>query len=94
MQICKALGILHNSGIVHRDIKPENILVRGTEAVLIDFDAARLVKPEHRTDTQIMGTTGYAAPEQFGFSQTDARADIYSLGIVFNEMLIRQHPSK
>lgn len=94
MQICKALGILHSSGIVHRDIKPENILVRGTEAVLIDFDAARLVKPEHRTDTQIMGTTGYAAPEQYGFSQTDARADIYSLGIVFNEMLIRQHPSK
>lgn len=94
MQICKALGILHSSGIVHRDIKPENILVRGTEAVLIDFDAARLVKPEHLTDTQIMGTTGYAAPEQYGFSQTDARADIYSLGIVFNEMLIRQHPSK
>lgn len=94
MQICKALGILHNSGIVHRDIKPENIIVRGSEAVLIDFDAARRMKPENRSDTQIMGTTGYAAPEQYGFSQTDARADIYSLGIVFNEMLTTQHPSK
>lgn len=94
LQICQALRILHNSGIVHRDVKPENILVRGEEAVLIDFDAARIVKPENRTDTQIMGTTGYAAPEQYGFSQTDARTDIYSLGIVFNEMLTTQHPSK
>lgn len=94
LQLCHALGILHRCGIVHRDIKPENVMIRGTEAVLIDFDAARLVKPESRSDTQIMGTTGYAAPEQYGFSQTDARADIYSLGIVLNEMLTTQHPSK
>lgn len=94
LQLCHALGILHRCGIVHRDIKPENVMIRGTEAVLIDFDAARQVKPESRSDTQIMGTTGYAVPEQYGFSQTDARADIYSLGIVLNEMLTTQHPSK
>lgn len=94
LQVCQALRVLHSVGIVHRDVKPENILVSGTKAVLIDFDAARLVKPENHTDTQIMGTTGYAAPEQYGFSQTDARADIYAFGIVFNEMLTKRHPSK
>lgn len=93
-QLCDALELLHKAGVVHRDIKPENILMRGNEAVLIDFDVSRLVKPEHDTDTRIMGTTGYAAPEQFGFSQTDARADIYAMGILFNELLTRQHPSK
>ena len=41
-----------------------------------------------------MGTAGYAAPEQYGFSQTDARADIYALGVLLNEMLVRQHPAK
>lgn len=94
MQICEALKILHGLGAVHRDVKPENIIVRGNEAVLIDFDVSRLVKPENHTDTQIMGTTGYAAPEQYGFSQTDARADIYAMGILINEMLTGQHPSK
>ena len=93
-QLCDALSLLHKAGVVHRDIKPENILLRGSMAVLIDFDVSRMVKPEHSTDTQIMGTTGYAAPEQYGFSQTDARADIYALGILLNEMLTRQHPSK
>ena len=92
--VCKALEILHGLGAVHRDIKPENIILRGSEAVLIDFDASRICKPENHMDTQIMGTTGYAAPEQYGFSQTDARADIYALGILLNEMLTCQHPSR
>ena len=94
LQICNALQNLHNVGIVHRDIKPENIIIRGDEAVLIDFNVSRLTKPDSDTDTQIMGTTGYAAPEQYGFSQTDTRADIYSIGILMNEMLTKQHPSK
>ena len=94
IQLCRALEILHGLGAVHRDIKPENIIIRGDNAVLIDFDASRLCKAESTTDTRIMGTTGYAAPEQYGFSQTDARADIYALGILLNEMLTRQHPSK
>lgn len=92
-QLCLALEALHAAGIVHRDIKPENILLRGGDAMLIDFDISRLYKPGHTTDTQVMGTTGYAAPEQFGFTQTDARADIYSLGVVLNEMLTGRHPS-
>ena len=94
IQVCHALDTLHQFGGIHRDVKPENIMIRGREAVLIDFDASRLVKPKIDTDTRIMGTTGYAAPEQYGFSQTDARADIYAMGILLNEMLTGQHPSK
>ena len=93
-QVCKALWVLHSIGAVHRDVKPENIMLRGAEAVLIDFDAARLHKPEHSNDTQILGTTGYAAPEQYGLSQSDIRTDIYSLGILINVMLTGEHPSK
>ena len=94
IQVCRGLKVLHSLGVVHRDVKPENIILRGDEAVLIDFDVSRVCKPEQNSDTQVMGTTGYAAPEQFGFSQTDARADIFSLGVLLNEMLIRRHPSQ
>ena len=93
-QVCRALWVLHSIGAVHRDVKPENIILRGSEAVLIDFDAARLHKPELDNDTQILGTTGYAAPEQYGLSQSDIRTDIYSLGILINVMLTGEHPSK
>ena len=79
---------------VHRDVKPENIILRGSDAILIDFDAARLHKPEHEADTQVLGTTGFAAPEQYGLSQSDLRTDIYSVGILINVMLTGQHPSK
>ena len=93
-QVCKALWVLHSMGAVHRDVKPENIILRGDQAVLIDFDAARLYKPEEDGDTQILGTTGFAAPEQYGLSQTDQRTDIYAVGILMNIMLTGQHPSK
>ncbi|MBQ3048940.1 MAG: protein kinase, partial [Oscillospiraceae bacterium] len=85
---------LHSFGAVHRDIKPENIIICGGNAVLIDFDASRIFKEESETDTQILGTTGFAAPEQYGFSQSDPKADIYSLGILLNVMLTGKHPSK
>ena len=93
-QVCQALWVLHSMKAVHRDIKPENIIMRGGDAVLIDFDAARLHKPENSTDTQVLGTTGFAAPEQYGMTQTDIRSDIYALGILINVMLTGQHPSK
>ena len=94
IEVCSALWVLHSFGAVHRDVKPENIILRGSNAVLIDFDAARLHKLENENDTQILGTTGYAAPEQYGLSQSDIRTDIYSVGILINVMLTGQHPSK
>ena len=92
--VCAALWVLHSIGAVHRDVKPENIILRGSEAVLIDFDAARIHKPEHENDTQILGTTGFAAPEQYGLSQSDIRTDIYAMGILINVMLTGEHPSR
>lgn len=93
-QVCQALWVLHTMGAVHRDVKPENIMLRGSQAVLIDFDAARLYKPEGEADTQILGTTGFAAPEQYGLSQTDQRADLYAVGVLINIMLTGKHPSQ
>lgn len=92
--ICGALWVLHSMGAVHRDVKDSNVILRGDQAVLIDFDASRIIKPEGTADTVVLGTTGYAAPEQFGLSQTDGRADIYSLGVLLNVMLTGQHPSR
>ena len=54
-QLCSALWVLHSMGVVHRDVKPENIIIRGKEAVLIDFDASRTYKNNIREDTQILG---------------------------------------
>ena len=93
-QLCRALWVLHSLGAVHRDVKPENVLIRGGEAVLIDFNAARLFKATQATDTVALGTAGFAAPEQFGLTQTDERADIYSMGVLLNMLLTGEHPSK
>ena len=85
-QLCYGLNVIHHHGIIHRDIKPSNIVVGNERVVLIDFDAARLYRPEPVKDTVYMGTEGYAAPEQYGFSQTDSRTDIYALGVVIREL--------
>ncbi len=104
-QICEALQFAHDKGIVHRDIKPENILVDKQGRVKIaDFGLAKLLgvdaedsaaeKPFTLTGThQVMGTLRYMAPEQMqGSSAVDHRADIYSLGVVFYEMLTGELP--
>lgn len=93
-QLCSALWVLHSMGVVHRDVKPDNVMIRGKEAVLIDFDASRIYKNANNEDTQILGTTGFAAPEQYGLSQSDGRADIYALGVLLNIMLTGEHPSR
>ena len=90
MQLCQALHVLHSMGAVHRDVKPENVILRGSDAVLIDFDAARIYKDESESDTQVLGTTGFAAPEQYGIFQSD----IFSLGVLLNIMLTGKHPSR
>lgn len=86
IQLLKILQELHTQSppVIHRDIKPENILITPDKRLfLIDFDAAREYSETNcENDTVLLGTKGYAAPEQYGFSQTDMRTDIYSLGIV------------
>jgi len=98
-QICEALQFAHDEGIVHRDIKPENILLDKQGRVKIaDFGLAKLLgkAPGESTLTgthQAMGTLHYMAPEQMqGAAAVDHRADIYSLGVVFYEMLTGELP--
>lgn len=90
--VCNALDVLHKSGIIHRDIKPENAVVdKNGRVVLIDFNASR--KQSNATkDTVVMGTVGYASPEQLGVTQSDPRTDIYALGIMLNVMITGKHP--
>ena len=86
LQLCRALEVIHSYGVIHRDIKPANILLSNGRVVLVDFDAARQYQYSQQKDTVYMGTEGYAAPEQYGFAQTDSRSDIYSLGVVLKEL--------
>lgn len=91
-ELCLCLKPFHSKNIIHRDIKPSNIMLTKDGAVkLIDFSIARTVKAEEDTDTEFLGTKGYAPPEQYGFGQTDARSDIYSLGITLQRMLGKEY---
>lgn len=93
--ICDVLSYLHSINIVHRDIKPENIIITNNGTVkLIDFNASRVYKKDCNADTVVLGTVGYASPEQFGLAQSDSKADIYALGILLNVMLTGVHPSE
>jgi predicted Ser/Thr protein kinase len=97
-QICDALQYAHDQGIVHRDIKPENILLnRRGQVKIADFGLAKLVGVDSSTGTteRILGTPQYMAPEQIEHpAEVDHRADIYSLGVVFYQMLTGELPTK
>ncbi len=87
-ELCQVLEFLHGKGIIHRDIKPSNILLAADGHIrLIDFDAARMQKDDLEQDTRLLGTRGYAPPEQYGFAQTDERTDIYALGVTLRQLL-------
>lgn len=93
-QVCEALACLHSQEppVIHRDVKLSNIMISHDGVVkLIDYNAARLYEKGLKQDTRLIGTEAYAAPEQFGFAQTDARTDIYALGVVFNYLLTGVH---
>ena len=87
LQLCVVLQVLHAHNILHRDIKPANIILQNGTAWLIDFDAAKIANSAYGQDTRILGTPGYAPPEQYGFSTTDARSDIYALGKTMEALL-------
>ena len=81
--------------IVHRDIKPANIIITQDDHVrLVDLNAAKFVDKSTNRDTELLGTFGYAAPEQYGFSSSDIRTDIYGAGILLNVMLTGKLPSE
>ena len=87
-QLCECLISLHAQKIIHRDIKPSNIMITRDNVVrLIDFSISRIEKDGTPTDTEFLGTRGYAPPEQYGFGQTDARSDIYSLGVTIKRLV-------
>lgn len=92
--ICSALDEIHKLGIVHRDIKPSNVIIDNNDkAVLIDLSIARSISSCDDKDTNALGTIGFAAPEQFGLSQSGKATDIYSLGVLLNTMITGAHPA-
>lgn len=96
-QLCEVLHYLHQQTppIVFRDLKPGNIMLdRSGHIKLIDFGIARFFKPTQTKDTQVIGTPGYAAPEQYGHGQTDARSDIYGLGVTLLTLLTGYDPAQ
>ena len=94
-QLCRALEVAHDQGVIHRDIKPQNLMVQpdGTLKVM-DFGVARLrERTQQLTSTgMVVGTPAYMAPEQLMDGPVDARVDIYAAGVVMYECLTRHRP--
>lgn len=95
-QVCDVLTYLHNRRppIIFRDLKPANIMVTSSGRIkLIDFGIARVFVPGRARDTQVLGTPGFAPPEQYGKAQTDPRADVYALGCTLYQLLSGYDPA-
>lgn len=93
LQLCDILSYLHcqSPPVIHRDLKPQNIILTDSGKVkLIDFGISRLYDEAAKKDTVFYGTQEFAPPEQYGFSQTDQRADLFSLGVVMGYILTGQ----
>lgn len=96
MQICEGLAEFHKNGFVHRDIKPDNIMISQYDAEqpqikIIDFGGAKHMSMYNISDTTVIGTLGYQAPESISSSTTN-KADIYSIGCILNYLLTGQDP--
>lgn len=89
----ESLHVLETGPLIHRDINPRNIIVGPQGCTLIDLGIARTWDHGKNVDTNLLGTNGYAAPEQYGFGQTSTRSDIYSLGMVLYYCLSGKRPT-
>ena len=97
MQICRILMALHDRkpAIIHRDIKPSNVMLLPDGTVrLIDFSAAKIRSADENRETVLIGTAGFAAPEQYGFSASTSQTDLYALGVLMNTMLTGSLPGE
>ncbi len=87
--VLDALSFLHHAipPIIHRDVKPDNIMIAESGAVfLVDYDAAKVHRDGEKRDTVLLGTEGSAAPEQYGFAQSDVRTDLYAVGTLIQAL--------
>src|SRR6266480_1295889 len=97
LQLCSVVEYLHTRQppIVFRDLKPGNVMLTPSgHLYLIDFGIARHFKPGQARDTTALGSSGYAAPEQYGRAQTTGSADIYSLGATLHQLMSGDDPSE
>ncbi len=94
-QVLEALEFLHGNGLIYRDLKPSNVMLQdGGLIKLIDFGIVRRLSIDKTSDTLVMGTPGFAAPEQYGSEQTDQRSDVFSLGALLHHLLSGRDPTR
>lgn len=97
IKLCTILKYFHKEKhpVIHRDIKPSNVIIQDNGSItLIDFNASKIYDSNKTRDTVLMGTADFAAPEQYGFAQSDTRTDIYALGVLLNVMLTGKLPNE
>ena len=90
VKLCDILTSLHslNPPVIHRDIKPSNIIITDDDRiVLVDLNGAKQAEPDQTKDTVLIGTQGYAAPEQYGFGASNIQTDLYAVGILMSYLL-------